>query len=384
MAGRAGGHQDGQPARRAHAAVASVLAALVGGTAAPAKAYRTVADDLGVDGAVVQAAPTVLVAVDAVGLPGLSSGALLMAAQDAAAAWVLPCSILRFVVSETASGVANDSDGITSIVVITAGWEELGYAPRQAAITEARYARRGDTWIVADADILINGDGFDWTATDAPALTAVLLHELAHVAGVSHPCEFFPIAGEPDCDDEPGLAADAIMFPRYQLDGLAPRADDVAAICTLYPPDPCAAVTCTADEMCVSGACVAARVCDSGEVCTFGECGLGGAHPGACVAPGSTGSPCTIGEECASRLCLTSMRLGSYCTDACSFDRECAAGEACTAVSGTTVCAPAGSGSGGCSARRPRCSVSAPAIAVVACLVGAFARGRLANARRTK
>lgn len=342
MGGAEGSTNNGAPARSSAASVRALFVALVAGLAVvasptSASAYRTAADELGVPGPVTQSGYVVQVGASPVGAPTLTAEELLSAAQAGAAAWAQPCSPFRFEVAPMSMGFASDADGITSIVVVSSGWAARGYASTQAAITEARYVRFGARWVIADADILVNADTFDWATADV-SLTAVLTHELGHALGLAHPCELGGVLGEPECTPE--LADASIMYPLYQPRADALRPDDVAGLCALYPSDPCEGVTCASGEMCDGGSCVPALVCPSGDVCPGGVCSTGGFEPGTCTAPGTLGAPCTMGEECSSRLCLTSMRHGNYCTRTCSFDDDCGPSEACADVDGRTVCAP--------------------------------------------
>jgi hypothetical protein len=322
---------------------AALLALALGGlivSAAPgeALAYRTVADELGVPGPVVRGSLWVAVLVQSATTGAVPAEVLAASARDAAAAWVSDCSPLRLEVMPMSSAFADESDGLTSIVVIESGWEARGYGATRAAITESRYVRVGEQWMIADADILVNADTFDWTATDAPSLTAILVHELGHAIGLAHPCEFGGVAGEPECAAMPEIASAAVMFPRYQPGAEALRPDDLAGLCALYPTDPCAGVACGAAEMCVAGECVERLIC-AGQPCT-GACAEGGDDPGACVSTGARGAPCAMGEACASRLCLTSMSLGGYCTVGCTDDSECGTAEVCRSFDVRRVCAP--------------------------------------------
>lgn len=82
-----------------------------------------------------------------------------------------------------------------------------------------------DTGALLDADIELNSENFRLSTTDTTSdydLLSVLTHESGHFLGIGHSEE-----------------ADATMFAVYQPGGIELRtltADDVAAICTNYPP----------------------------------------------------------------------------------------------------------------------------------------------------
>ena len=341
----------------------------------PASAYRTVADDLGTSLPVLQGSSVVEVFVYGEGPPGVDPGGFAGDVIDAAGAWDLECSTLRFAPRGGTSRPPNDADGVTTISVVLEGWEARGYRPTQGAITELRFLETPTGLEITDGDVFLNGDTIDWAGSGAPDLLSVLVHELGHVGGLAHPCSHAPESGEPDCASEPSLLAQSVMYPDYQPGAWEPRADDIAGICELYSVEPCAAVTCQSDEACDAGECVPAPVCTSGDTCSSGVCAAGGEHDGQCIPLGSEGAPCAGGDHCLSSLCLTSMSAGSYCTRDCTADPDCGGLQRCAQIEGRTVCAPLPTSS--CAVRPPAGrDTRAPDLPLVFALVFVGTRAR--------
>jgi hypothetical protein len=332
------------------AGIGCLAAVVVLATSSTARAYRTAADDLGLPPPVVQRGTTVELVVRGGAPFGVDD--LAGDVHAAASSWRLSCSAIELIPIGSTAEAADETDRRTTIETIFAGWELRGYSPAQAAITEVRYEETSYGWVIADADIFLNGETIDWSGPDAPDSRAVLLHELGHVLGLAHPCSHAPVVDEPIC--APGLAADSIMYPDYQDRAWAPRPDDREGICALYPRAACPERPCAPDETCEAGLCV--QLCASGESCAAGVCAEGGDLAGMCVPRASEGAPCAVGDECQSLLCLTSMRAGSYCTRACITDAECARSQTCLAVDGRRVCAPPPPS---CSATRARLDAGA-------------------------
>lgn len=340
---------------RALAALALVSMLLL---PAPASAFRTAADDMGVDGPV-RAARRVQVATYG-GLPdGLAPDELATVLEAAAESWSAECADFSFEYVGPTASLPSELDGTTTVVFVTEGWDRRGYSVSRAAVTEQRFTMVGTRTALADADIYVNAVDFVWTDGSID-LGAVLLHELGHSAAISHNCEIAPRGGEPVCTA--AHAEEAIMYPEYSSVAIAPRADDLAALCFLYPRDPCADTVCAAGEVCQGGVCGAVSICTDGTPCAAGECATAGAASGMCVAPGTEGATCGVGNDCLSRLCL--MAPGTaYCTRPCAADDDCAAGQACRNVFGHSVCGPVPP-SGGCVAfgGRPARGCLAPRI----------------------
>ena len=208
-----------------------------------------------------------------------------------------------------------------------------------------------------------------------------------------------PAQADLSADDEVGLC---FLYPRPDC---ALTGCPEAHTCT---PDGCAPLcgdaVCAADEHCVGDECLPSRCLDPtclgaacltgadcpGLICLAGACTPPGAqlgdscvtgadcrgglctHTGYCTtactgacpdgyecvaAPsddphcvslgGVLGDACTMGEECASRICLLAHR--SHCTRVCTEAGPCPDGFACAEVDGQDVCRRTASGTGGCS-----------------------------------
>jgi len=334
------------------------------GAMSTAAAYRTSADDVGLSTPMGRAEATVQVLVFPAEAPGLEAGVVASAVEASASAWALPCTPLEILVLGSSTREASSWDGLTTITVITEGWVARGYGPLQAANTELRFSDEPERLLIADADIFLNADTIDWTASDAPDVVAVLVHEVAHAAfGLSHPC-----------GDLTGIACTAaitsgsLMAPEYQAGGVVPRADDVAGACALAVGASCDRLTCGESEWCDRGRCVPTMTCDDGTSCEEGVCAVAGLAAGTCTAVGGEGAQCATGNECGSRLCLLGTAADrmavSYCTHLCGSDVECDPSERCRVVDDASVCAPpAASG----------CSVGAATGSPFSLLVTAFA-----------
>jgi len=319
------------------ALLALVLAALV--VPARALAYRTAAAEFGFSTPMSRPSPVVQFAVYGAGSAGPSEDAILAALEQAAAAWTSPCVPIEPMILGSAASEPSSFDGLSSIVVITSGWEARGYPTNQAAVAEMRYLEVPGSLQIADADLYLNADTIDWTATDAPELRAVFSHELGHIlVGLVHPCSLDGLRA-PLCTDID--RAGSIMHPEYLAGAWTPHEDDLAGACALVIEVPCETVECASTEYCVDGECVAADMCSDGTTCAGGVCALAGPGAGMCTIEGGLGARCMSGADCSTRLCLTVPREERrYCTRACGVDAECADGEACRMVDGAQVCGP--------------------------------------------
>lgn len=356
-------------ARGAITVIAVAFALAIVAAPRTAHAYRTFADDPEVNFAAAWSAP---VAFDlaTTTLPAEVDGAGFEAAMSrATSAWGAPaCSTLRIGYRSDPSGAPAAADGRNTVAFILSGWASMGLAPDRGAVTDTRVERdaSGAARIV-EADILLNAEGFDFVDADVLGgdlgpdqldLATVLRHELAHAIGLLHPCELTE-GPAPLCSVTPGAELSAI-YPVYPgVLAMALSTDDVDGLCSLYPLarpcDPlcaagyecqagsCAPVRCAdggCGHFCTPEACLMSRPCSLDEPCTGETCALGSPLAGMCVGLGTQGASCRLATDCESRLCLTSSRLGTYCTTGCTDTSDCGSGEVCSAVDGRSVCAP--------------------------------------------
>ncbi len=132
-----------------------------------------------------------------------------------------------------------------------------------------------ETGEIYDADIEVNAANNTVTISDNPMkiqydLQAIMTHEVGHFIGVAH-----------------SSVSDAVMFASYSPGSIAQRkltADDIAAVCAIYPPSSGAAcdttprngfsATCGAEED--SSKCSVATIGNTGPIDANGRSGRGG------------------------------------------------------------------------------------------------------------
>jgi hypothetical protein len=205
------------------------------------------------------------------------------------------------------------------------------------------------------------------------------------VLGLLHPCEIGE-PGVPDCGAS-GPHDEAVLHPSYReraMSGLGE--DDRAGICFLYSRDDCDLYGCPLGYVCAASGCVAdpaaggcdaesdsavcvgalgdpcivdsecdTALCSGGGYCTIGcpdsVCPHGfdcARREGTCVARlGMYGDACSVGDVCASRMCVLYDGEGT-CTRACDATAACPAGHACGDVESVNVCVPPAPVGGGC------------------------------------
>jgi hypothetical protein len=257
---------------------------------------------------------------------GLSQASALVAIDLSARAWMLPdCTSARFSLAGARALVGDGAnDGRNDVIVHASDWPS-SFEPGALAQT-AIYVQGGR---IVEADVHVNARdhvfviGASGTATGAWDLRGVLTHEFGHVLGIGH-----------------STVSGATMNAGLPV-GIAARsleADDLAAICALYPVD---AATTTID--CDRGG----PACPAGTRCVGHQCEDAG-------EPGTLGAACAAGTSLRHRCdgvgddaeCVKTT-AGEHCARACGGDAgtDCGAGLAClgTEYPNDFQCVPEGS-----------------------------------------
>jgi hypothetical protein len=116
------------------------------------------------------------------------------------------------------------------------------------------------------------------------------------------------------------------MHPLYLGAGRLPAADDLGALCELYPTS-ARCQSCSGTELCdASGACVPSCTiegCPDGQLCDGSTC-VSECSDGSCGA--ELGHPCDRGVSCASGSC----HARGFCTQTCTTDADCPADWSCS------------------------------------------------------
>jgi hypothetical protein len=340
-----------------------LVGAIALGVAPHAYAYRTLSDSADFEGtardSIVWNGSEVAYFIDDDVPLGLLPAEFQAAVVRAFGAWEgVDCTKVRAKNFGWRRGPASSGDGISSISWVHEGWPAANSA---GARTDLVVEQRGGRWSIVEADIFLNAQDYEWTveaASDASvkSLSPILLHEVGHVLGLSHPCA--PGAGV-DCGDACGDAlaectADeqgVVMNPVYDVSRTTLSADDAAGICALYPGATCETTGCDDGFACVGGKCLLScndAVCPPGDFCTAAGCRPPVCHGGSCDQPCGRDTDCGVGETCADdgacllgklpvgAACETNAdcELGvcgasGLCRAACVDASSCAAGEAC-------------------------------------------------------
>jgi hypothetical protein len=196
----------------------------------------------------------------------MTSQQIMQAATAAASAWSTAtmmgasssCTFLRVNVTEsTGEAPAARLDYKNSLVFRTLSWCPASgdpcYDPSALAITSVFVDTTNGH--IQDADIEVNAKNFDWAdlvadptlASSAQDLQNALTHEMGHLIGLDHTCTAGPVtptpidnAGQPvpTCD-EASAAVRATTMSALAVPGDTGKrtleADDVAAVCDIYP-----------------------------------------------------------------------------------------------------------------------------------------------------
>lgn len=277
----------------------------------------TVVRDVGDDGPILWADPTLTVEIQQDGSDDVTDGSDLEALRAALATWnAVPCSRLRFVDGGTGTSRSIGRDGVNRIAFLESAWP--GYAAGAGAFTvRERDEGTPDRWV--DFDILVNGQDARWSTSGLvalPDIQSAVVHELGHGLGLQH-------ASDPR----------ASMFYSVRLGTTFARslhADDVAGVCFLYPAQ---AFSCATDDACPA---------------VYGQYGGGNlrmsCQAGMCrEGPASTyGATCFEANDCTSGTCLVDpTRPPSSEPGACSLDcttAACPDGEYCSTTPGGPRC----------------------------------------------
>jgi hypothetical protein len=252
--------------------------------------------------------------------PGIAQSDVLAAMDLSTRAWMLPaCSGARLRIAGARTLVGDGAnDGQNDVIVHTADWPtEL----EPGALAHTVIYLQGGRIVETDVHVNALEHSFSIGArSGAWDLRSVLTHEFGHVLGIGH--SLVP-AATMDAGLPPGIAARSL------------EADDVTAVCTLYPAD--------------AGASVVA--CDRGGPACPASTRCVGHQCEASDEPGTLGARCSDGTGFRHRCdgvgddaeCVPTT-TGEVCGRACGGDAggDCGAGQACdeTQFAGDSQCVP--------------------------------------------
>lgn len=267
------------------------------------------------------------------------------AADAAFAAWA-STSCMDGQISFSPAGLHNGAmagDGRNTITLVRSGWRDVEGRPMRGAVTDVHLEREaggvGSRTTIVEADIYVNVENYAFTFDGTPEgaeldAQAVLTHEVGHLIGLLHPCEFAQVA-VPPCTEE--LSSSAV-FPTYE--GTQQRqlsSIDVEGVCDLYRR------TNDTSDGGVEMRDASVPTCSQTTPCASGVCAIGGPQSSSCVPHGTYGAPCEAADDCGSELCL--IRGGAmeqFCTRGCRTSSECGSGMECAQVDARLVCRPGG------------------------------------------
>lgn len=317
---------------------------------------------------------------------GLTDADVIAAIQSAIWRWMEPsCTAVTYRFRGRESLPAEEGDGRTTIEFVRSGWAARGFEEDAAATAVVVYA--ADFRSIVDADVYVNAETYRWTLSTSMGATrnleSAIVHELGHVFGLLHPCdegrrcEFLPTVMDPLFDD-----ADPTL-----------RADDIAAICTLYPAETCEDCSdpdppgCSVEYCGTLGdPCEAMSACDSG-VCLGEFCSASceerpcprGWHCSAdfyCYIDDNRapfGGDCSEGAECASGVCVLIGGVGA-CSRSC--DSSCPSEHMCEELVEGSFCTPeAASMAEGCATVDARSGIAPSLLLLIAAMLWRNKRG---------
>jgi len=319
------------------------IAALLIATPTIAHAYRTLSDTV----EFADAAPnSVTWSTDAIrysivdDLPNnLSRAAVQAAIVRQFGTWEeVPCANVTTSNDGFTSTPAVLGDGVSTISWVRTGWA-LG-ATAGAHTDLVTQKTQDGQWVIVEADVQLNAENFDWTVDATPTgsakeLNAILLHELGHFLGLTHPCAPEAAICADGCESDAALPSctaaddDIVMNPVYDTRRVMLSDDDRAGLCALYPRKDCTAKTpCPNGAECSDGICATAcgkTVCGLGEVCI----------DSACMSACQRNTDCDVGQTCDARGACVSGRTPF--SAACIEDADCSLG-VCSAGTCLTAC----------------------------------------------
>ena len=294
---------------------------------APAWAFRSAGDDSAFRGSekVRWALVEVPYTVHSDAPPGLSSAEVQSVSQQALGRWNKAVSgqlVFRF--EGSTSEAASRGDGINTIQFLKAGWEERGFDPTAAGLTDISYVKDPTgRWVIDEADLYLNGEHSNWIVSgegddNERALDSVLTHEGGHMVGLWHPCENGGAHGAPDCSSDPDFAETA-MYPVYSATQSRLSGDDIAGADYLYGVESCDVNGCPGSSVCKLSGCVVecgGALCEINEHCTPDGCWRDGDCYGlGCDVSCEKDADCEDGQRCFLQQCGGATSVGDACID---------------------------------------------------------------------